>query len=448
MEKLTCIKSIKRVHFIGVGGINMSALAKWCICKNLSVSGSDKVKSDLTNQLENLGAKIFIGENVNSVKGANLVVYTSAISKDNKELLYAINNNIAICKRSEFLALILKEYKYSVCVAGSHGKTTITAMVTHVLNQAKLFPTAFIGGLDNDFSNFYYGKRNYVVAEACEYKKNFLDLSPNAVILSNIDNDHMDSYKNEHNMICAFEHFIFGKKAFINYDCNKCKTLSCKDKVTFGLDKRADFTAKYLSYNGKGYSFSVYKNKSRLGRINLQVFGKHNVYNALGSIAFAENLNIDFAVIKNALENFSLAKRRGEYIGNIKNIKCYADYAHHPSEIAVTLDAFIKSREKDIIVFQPHTYSRTENLLLEFISSLSKVKKLIIYKTYPARERYNKNGSAKRLYTELKKVNKNLLYAHNPKQLNECINILSGNVKRVIFLGAGDIYDIAKDLMD
>ena len=448
MEKLSYLKQIKKVHFIGVGGISMSALAKWCLAKNILVSGSDKSCSSLTCALENLGAKIYIGHNKKNIeKDVSLVVYTSAIDSQNQEFKKALKMKVKMLKRSEFLSLILRCYKNSIAVSGSHGKTTCSSMLTHILHTAKLSPTAFIGGIDKTYSNFLNGKKDYLVVEACEYKKNFLDLSPKCAVVLNIDNDHMDSYKNEHNMICAFEHFIANKLAFINNDCNKCKTLVCKNKITFGLNRGATYRAKYIKKNERGYSFTVYKNKVKLGRINLSVYGKHNIYNALASLSVAYHFNVDFEIIKKSLQDFSLAEWRGEYLGKISNLLTYADYAHHPSEITATLKAF-NLTENDIIVFQPNTYSRTENLLESFKLSLKVAKNLIIYKTYSAREKYNYLGSAKRLFLEIQKENNGVLYAKNIKELKRAILQMIKDKKRIIFLGAGDIYDIAKNLLN
>ncbi len=448
MEKLSYLKRIKSVYFIGIGGISMSALAKWCLSKKKSVSGSDKVSSCVTEELKNSGATIFIGHGKKNIpKDVSLVVYTSAVGSDNVELKYAVGKQIKIIKRSEFLSLVLKEYKNTIAVSGSHGKTTCVSMLTHVFQNAKLYPTAFIGGIDKKYSNFLNGKKEHLILEACEYKKNFLDLSPKCAVVLNIDNDHMDSYKSEHNMICAFEHFIANKLAFVNNDCLKCKTLVCKNKITFGLKKGATYRAKYIKYNGNGYSFTVYKNKFKIGRIRLSVFGIHNVYNALACFACAYHFGIDFGVIKESLENYSLAKRRGEYLGKIGEAEAFGDYAHHPSEIKATLEGF-RTWENDLVVFQPHTYSRTENLLDSFVSVLKGVKNLVVYKTYSARERYNYKGSAKRLFLEIQKLNDGVKYASSERQLKSIIEEVAKGKKRIFFLGAGDIYEVAKKLIN
>ncbi len=448
MDKNINLKKIKSIHFIGVGGISMSGLAKWCLNRGLAVSGSDFKQSNILKELQNLGAKIYASHSEGNLSSPDLVVYTSAISYDNKELQYALQNGLPLIKRSELLELILKEYKNTVCVCGSHGKTTVTAMVTTVLEDANLNPTAFIGGIDKRFGNYKDGGGDYFVAEACEYKKNFLDLTPKSVIVLNIDNDHMDTYKNEHNMICAFEHFILNKFAVINYDDEKCRTLVCEDKVTFGLKKGATYRAKYVKRSGDGYAFSVYRNKQKMGRISLQIIGKHNVYNALAVTAFALEKGIPFESIKNSLESFKGVKRRGEYLGKLFNLKTFADYAHHPKEIKETLSAFNYGFEKSIVVFQPHTYSRTKLLLKEFKLVFDKCKKLIIYKTYPARERYLKSGSAKRLYENIENKKGKKYYAKSKNQLVERIEKLKKGAKRIIFIGAGDIYEIATSFFE
>ncbi len=441
-------KNVK-VHFIGIGGINMSALAKHLKMQGFIVSGSDICVNN-TAELRSLGIKVFNNHSQENVKKADVVVYTSAIKSDNPELDYAIKNNLILVKRSELLGQIMAKYKKSIAISGSHGKTTTTDMIANMLICANLKPTVFLGGRDKSFGNYLCGSGDIVVVEACEYQKNFLDLSPSISVILNVDNDHMDTYKNIDNMVSAFYEFSKNSISIINIDDKMSKTICTEKTISFAKNSLANFMAKNISYNGKGYSFTVYQGYRRLGRIKLNVAGEHNVYNALASMAVASQLKVPFSVQKTALENFWGTERRNEFIGSRFNLDFYCDYAHHPNEISAMLLTYSIENSEFITVFQPHTYSRTKLLLNDFINCFSNISPLIIYKTYPAREKYLKSGSAKTLFDRLnnlaKESGKKVYYATNKKQLEGLIKLLSASAKKAVFLGAGDIYDIAKEI--
>ncbi len=437
-------KICTKVHFIGIGGINMSALAKHLYFLGFTVSGSD-ICANSTLELKALGITIFIGHKAENVQNADLIVYTSAISDDNPELTYAIKNNIPLLKRSQLLGQIMASHKRSIAISGSHGKTTTTDMLANMLICANLSPTVFLGGEDKNFGNYLSGSGDIVIAEACEYQKNFLDLNPNIAVVLNIDNDHLDTYKTIEQTTSAFYEFIKNSISIINVDDEKAKSICTQKSITFAKDGIANWVAKYIVYNGKGYSFTVYLSGRRLGRIKLSVAGKHNVYNALASIAVASHLKVPFSVQKFSLENFCGVGRRNEFIGSRFNMDFYCDYAHHPKEISAMLLSYNKENEDFITIFQPHTYSRTKLLISEFISCFYNCSPLIIYKTYPAREKYDKNGSAKTLFNKLvKKGGKSIYYAGSKKQLESLLSSLNFKAKRAVFLGAGDIYEVAK----
>lgn len=447
---LSSQKNVK-VHFIGIGGINMSALAKHLNLQGFLVSGSD-VCSNNTAKLKCLGIKIFNNHSQENVKGANLVVYTSAISSDNPELVYAINNNVPIIKRSELLGQIMALHKTSIAISGCHGKTTATDMIADMLICANLNPTVFLGGEDKNFGNYLCGSGDIVVAEACEYQKNFLDLKPSIAVVLNIDNDHLDTYKSIKETASAFYEFSKNSISILNADDKTALNIATEKSISFAKDGTANFIAKNLSYNGKGYSFTVYFCGRRLGRINLKIAGEHNVYNALSCVAVGQLLKLPFNIIKNSLENFCGVGRRNEFIGSAFNLDFYCDYAHHPKEILTMLKTYEKEDKEFITVFQPHTYSRTRLLINEFIDCFSACSPLIIYKTYPAREKYDKSGSARTLFSRLDnlaKVNgKKVYYANSKKQLESLLNWLSEHTKKAVFLGAGDIYEIAKEIVN
>ena len=442
MDRFCFIKKYSKIHFIGIGGVSMSALAKYCLLNKVIVSGSDRSCSEEIELLRSLGAEVYVEHQKSLPNGVEAVVYTSAIGEDNLELLSAKEKGVDVYKRSEFLGEIVKEFKCSVAVCGCHGKTTTTAMLSEVFITAGYNPTVFLGGDYKGFGNFYNGYKDFVVLEACEYKKNFLDIKPNSVIVTNVDNDHLDSYKNLEEEKECFNQFIKNSVAFVNADDKNSKSLYCNCVVSYGIREPACYTANNIKeVNGK-QAFTVYAYGRRLGRIKISLRGIHNVYNALSVVAYADENKVPFYKIKKGLENFEGVKRRDEFIGRYKNYLCFSDYAHHPSEI----DALLSSRnniEKILVVFQPHTYSRTKFLMEDFVKVLSKVKNLIIYKTYPARESFDEEGDGKKLYKKIKNINKKVRYLSSIEELKKEISAFN-DVEEIYFVGAGDLYDVVR----
>ena len=443
--KQNFLSNFKKVYFVGIGGVSMSALAKFLHTNGFIVSGSDLNKSNLTTQLEELGIKVYYSHGIENVLAVDLVVYTSAISVKNPELCYARENGIPTITRSELLNEALSNYKKSVAVAGSHGKTTTTAMIMDVLSISGNDPTVFLGGEYGEVGNFRLGNSDYAVCEACEYKKAILDISPKISVVLNIDNDHLECYYGMEDMVESFKRFVGDKLAVINADDKYADYLSNQTTVTFGIYKSANYYATNVVANKQGTSFTACANSRRYGRINMKLMGEHNVYNALCAFAVCDLMGVSFSVIKKALEEFKGVKRRLEFLGKVNGVECYADYAHHPKEIKATLSAFSLKGEGFLVVFQPHTYSRTKLLLDEFVDAFKDYKNLIIYKTFPARESYDRFGSARVLYKRLinEQVQK-LSYAQGYNQLVEGIKKQSEGIKRIIFLGAGDIYSLAE----
>lgn len=446
MEKSKISKNIKKVHFIGIGGVGMSALALHLKAKGLEVSGSDICLKNAVF-LKKQGIIVYNQQKEENVQSVDLVVYTSAIKEDNAELKQAKNSGIALVKRSELLGRILDEHNLSIAISGSHGKTTATDMLANVLIESRLDPSIFLGGFDKTFGNYRYGNGKIALAEACEYERNFLDLKPKISVVLNVDNDHMDTYKDIDDVVNAFGQFIDKSLSVINADDLNSRKLLSNTSITFGIEKMANYTAKNIIKNKNGYSFSAYHGTLKLGRINLSVDGKHNVYNALSVIVVSQTLKIPFIVQKRALEKFSGVKRRNEYLGEYKNLKIYADYAHHPKEISAMLKTFNSQKENFITIFQPHTYSRTALLMQDFLECFSACSPLIIYKTFPAREKYYKKGSAKILYQNLKLDKyKKVYYVKSKKEIENVLLDLCIDYDKAVFLGAGDIYDLAKSI--
>lgn len=446
MKEDNVLLKAKHFYFIGIGGVNMSALALYLHDRGYEVSGSD-VNTQTILQLKKKGLNVFNGHNAKNISGADCVVYTSAISADNVELLEAKKQKVILIKRSQLLNQILSGYKCSIAVSGSHGKTTTTDMIARVLIEQNLNPTVFLGGEDKQFGNLKLGKSEIALAEACEYQKNFLDIKPKFAVVLNIDNDHMDTYSTVQEQISAFSEFASSAIAVVNADDENAKKIFNSSTITFGVRNNAVYTGKNLKHNGKGYSFTLYVYGKRIGRINLKIDGKHNVYNALAAIAVCDNLKIPFKAQKRSLEKFCGVKRRNEYLGRAYDLEVFADYAHHPSELGAMINTYSQGK-RYITVFQPHTYSRTKFLMNEFVQCFKTCSPLIILKTYPAREKYDKKGSAKALYNNILKYNKNVYYIQSKKQLAELIRSLCTHFDAVMFFGAGDVYQMAIELVN
>ena len=442
MNKKKVNQENKRIHFIGGGGIGMSGLIKYLAEKGYAVSASDKNFSSLIS-LENYNVKTFCGHKKSNVKNADVVVYSSAIKDDNPELLEAKRNKAKILKRSQLLNQILSLHKISIGVAGSHGKTTATNFIAQMLLHLNKKPTVFLGGENVEFGNFLMGE-NIALAEVCEYKRNILDLLVDIAVVLNIDNDHLDTYKNVEEQIKAFNQFVKNSLAIINVDDKNARKLKAKQKLTVSLKRKATVRAKKIIKKESGYEFTLYVKNKKYGKVFLNNARRHNVLNALTAICVALHLNLDINLAVESLKTLSGVKRRDEYLGDINGVKVYQDYAHHPTEIVETL----KSYGKDTLyIFQPHTYSRTKLLFNDFIKAFKGAKNLIIYKTYPARESFDENGDAKRLYLELNRLNKNVYYEHTINGLKQKISQKSANVKKIVSVGAGDLYEIIKNIL-
>lgn len=422
----------------------MSGLAKFCLTQGFKVSGSDKTLSNDLKRLSSLGAKIFVGHKKENAKDAELVVYSSAVKSTNPELCFARKNGIPVLKRSELLGQILSLYRRTIAVSGSHGKTTTTALIAETMIAAGLNPTVFLGGERKTFGNFRLGSSDYALAEACEYKRNFLDLKPDIAVILNIDNDHVDTFKNMDEAAEAFSRFAKNSFSVVNADDKYARKVFNSSTITFGIKNLATYSAKYIDKK-ENRSFTAYAYGKKLGRVRLNVSGEHNVYNALAAIAVLTELKVPFKIIQSAFSAFDGVKRRNEYLGEFSGVKCFADYAHHPTEISALLNG---RTEKTLAVFQPHTYSRTAALIYDFVSALKQADGVIIYKTYPAREKFSASGDGKRLFEEIRKdYSGDIFYAAGYSTLNRILKKYGLKYKKILFIGAGDIYSVAKKLI-
>ncbi len=437
----------KNFYFIGIGGVSMSSLAKLLRRCGYGVAGSDLFEGEETQRLKELGVPVLIGvrEDVSPLLiAADAVVYTDAIPTADKELTYARNAGKQIMSRAELLRLVCTQFSSVTAVAGSHGKTTCTAMCAHVLKSVGVGFAAHIGGADIAFGNFYMNGFEHFVVEACEYKKNLLSITPTRAVLLNVDKDHLECYKDESELWDTFRTFCASAKTAIV--CADDKRISAwGEGVTFGVkDEYADYNAFDIKSAGEKYAFTVREYGRELCRVKLNVMGRCNVYNALAAFAAMRSYGFSEKAISAGLENFLGVKRRFEEIGKYNGIPFVCDYAHHPREILSTVTtAKLVTKKKLYVVFQPHTYSRTKLLLKEFVNALCAVENLIIYKTYPAREYYDEAGSA----ATLAKALDNCLYVDNSFVLKTFLEKTVKEGDLVLFLGAGDIYYLAKFLL-
>ena len=444
-----------RHHFIGIGGIGMSALAGILLEQGLAVSGSDLKKSEITEKLEELGGVIFYDHNKDNIlDDVEEVVVSSAIHPDNPELNEAKNRCLKIVRRAEKLAEIMKEKK-AICVAGAHGKTTTTGMLYCVLEEADLFPSVVVGGiLNNIMGNYKLDKGDFFVAEADESDKSFLLLSPYASIITNIEDDHLENYGSIENIINAFELFLAST-------LNKKLTALCIDNIylkeiikkipealSYSLsDEKADFYARNVGYSGIGICGDIYHKEDLLGRLELRIPGKHNLQNAIGVAALSLRLGISFEDIRNAFLKFYGVNRRFQILYAGDKITVVDDYAHHPSEIKATLKAAREAHKgRIILVFQPHRYSRTHQLLEEFAASFSEADKVVLLPIYSAGEyeTYDVNTEKIIELMSLEDKDKTVFIGDFDKAL-EYLKKNTENNDLVITMGAGDVYKIGED---
>lgn len=442
-------KNVKKIHFIGVGGVSMSALAKLAKDKGIVVSGSDCRATEALRQLKKQKVKVFTKHKAKNVLGADLVVYSSAISKDNIEINKAKELNIPIIERAKFLGEIAKEYKTVVSVSGMHGKTTTTAMISNCFLRFGLNPTIHLGGNFPLISgNLYIGGKDFFITEACEFKDSFLTLSSTVSVITNIEREHLDYFKNFKNIKNSFNKFVKNTKeiCFVNYAY--LKYIEDKRKVvTFGFNKNADFYARKIKTDKGCYSFDCFKKSEFLGRVTLNIEGRHSILNALAMICVCSYFSIPTRDIFSSLKQFKNVDRRFEKLGKFNGADVIFDYAHHPTEIKKTISTCLnKTKNPVVCVFQPHTYSRTKSLIKNFCSAFLGVESLILVETYSAREKYDFLGSCENLKETIEKECKNIKTygVFSKKQVVGFLRSYDLKDKTLLFLGAGDIEDAVK----
>ena len=446
------------IHFVGIGGIGMSGIAELLLHLGYKVSGSDLKLSHITRRLEENGGIIFQGHRKEQVAGASVVVTSSAISRENPEVIHAKALSVPIIPRAEMLAELMR-IKYSIAISGAHGKTSTTSMISQILNTAGLDPTVIIGGLLKGLdTNSLHGKGEYIVAEADESDGSFLKYSPAIAVVTNIDLEHLDFYKDIEDIKDKFVQFInsvpFYGLAILCLDNEHIQNILPRIKVrftTFGMTAQSDLQAREISFKGSKSFFKVFHNEKCLGEINLNIAGKHNISNALASIATGIELNISFKIIKKALEMIEGVKRRLEFKGEKKGITIMDDYGHHPTEIMATLTAIRESyKEKRlIVVFQPHRYTRTKGLFHEFTRSFYQSDTLIVLPIYAASEEKIEGVTAQHLCEAIREHgHKDVSYAPDFTQALSMISHKARKGDMVLTLGAGDIYTLGDKLIE
>lgn len=449
---------VSHVHLIGIGGISMSGLAEILLKEGYTVSGSDMKESLIVDKLENQGAKIYIGHKSENILGADLIIYTDAISNDNPELLEAKKNGIETLDRGTFLGKLMKKYKKSIAVSGTHGKTTTTSMLATVLNDSPLEPTILLGGeLDAIGGNVMIGSQDLILTEACEYKGNILKYQPTMAIILNIEEDHLDYFKNMDHIIKTFKDYANklneNGHLIINIDDENAENIIKDTKaniITFGINNHGDYTAENISFTNAGYpQFTLnIKDKGKFP-VTLNVMGIHNVYNALASIAAAHTYNIPIDFIIESIKHYKGSHRRLETKGYVNGVKVMDDYAHHPTEIKAALSALRKSTTNNLwCIFQPHTYSRTKLLLNGFSESFYDADKVIITDIYAAREKDTGIIHSKNLVNLLKEKSIDAIYL---KSFEEIKNYILSNIEdgdTIVTMGAGDIYKLGELIIE
>lgn len=453
-NKLAVIPTSGYIHMIGIGGISMSALAHMLKFFGYRVSGSDRTETRIIESLKAAGIEVCIGHSADAVCDPDLVCYTAAIPKDNPELVKARSLGIPVMERAELLGELMKLYKYPVAIAGTHGKTTTTSMLSLVLLEANLDPTILVGGeLSQIGGNYKIGAKDYLVFEACEYVESFLHFNPYISVITNVEEDHLDYFSGISHIISAFERFARlnspdGCIIVCSDDKNAMTVVQNikKNVVKYGLISRNnDFFAENAHFNSLGKTeVDIFEHGEFAIKLELSVHGDHNVRNALGAYAAARTMGIDAETAKRGLEAFGGTKRRFETLGETGGFTVIDDYAHHPTEIKSTLETAKSISNGNVwCIFQPHTYSRTKAFLGEFAEALSIADRTIIADVYPAREKYDGTIHSCDLATLIP----DSVYIND---LGAIAKYVAQNAKpgdMVITMGAGDIFKVGYELI-
>jgi UDP-N-acetylmuramate--alanine ligase len=455
------LSKVKQVHCIGIGGIGLSAVAEILLNEGYAVSGSDMAESEKVDHLIKMGAKIYLRHRAKNIEGADIVVYSAAVGPNNPELEAAQAKGIPTVTRAQMLGYLMKQKKYSVAVAGAHGKTTTTSMISLILMKAQLDPTVLVGGnLAEIGGNVRLGDGEYFVTEACEYMDSFLSLAPMYAVILNIDSDHLDYFKDIDHIVKSFERFVRlvpPEGAVVAFDANPFVTTILRglDRrvITYGYSDRNDYSAGDIEWSTEGLpSFTVYSGGKALTRIQLAVPGEHNILNALASFACCCDMGVNHETIAETLQAFTGTERRFDVKGvTLGGVKIIDDYAHHPEEITATIQAARKVPHRELwILFQPHTYTRTLALHDDFAESLAAADKVILAEIYAAREKNVHQISSKTIASEIKARDaaKDVFFFDTFEEIAKFVRNNAEKDDLVITMGAGDIYKVGELILE
>ncbi len=453
------LSDYKKIHFIGIGGISMSSLAEILLNRGYSVSGSDSSSSSITDNLKSIGIKVDIGHNGDNISAdTDLVVYTAAVPQDNCELTAAKERGIDTIDRAELVGMMMLCYKHPVSVAGTHGKTTTSSMVSQIFMEAGTDPTISIGGmLPSIGGNYRVGGRDYFVLETCEYRDSFLKFNPHSAIILNIDRDHTDYFKTMEQMYDSFNAFVnrVPKDGFvvINNDIKDRDTVLKGfegEVITYGKDSSANWYPEDITYNEMGYGrYTAVFNGERAAQVELSIPGEHNVYNSLAAFALAVKYSLPTEVILKGIKSYSGTDRRFQYKGSFNGVKVIDDYAHHPTEIKATIGSARKNAINKLwICFQPHTYTRTYDLLDEFAQALSYADKVVLVDIYASREKDTGLVSSADLQKKIKSLGTEAYYIGDMEEAKKFLQKNCSPQDMLITMGAGDVFKLGESIVE
>lgn len=449
----------KYVHFIGIGGISMSGLAHLLYEKGYKVTGSDRNESDTVKVLRDLGIEVFIGQKKENIKNPDLVVYTDAISDDNEELIEARKLDAPVVTRGVFLGALMRNYKNSIAISGSHGKSTATSMISKILLHSDENPTILLGGnLDDMKGNVKVGDEDFLVTEACEYKGNIRYYYPQTVIILNIDEDHLDYYKDLNDIVETFKDYLRNQdgnsKTILNLNEENNKLIIDAvqgELITYAQENPdANYNAINIEFDELGRpSFDLVMKNGEIEHFKLGVIGRHNINNAMASIIATHENGIDIETIRKNILEYTGLDRRMQVVGLVKNARIMTDYGHHPSEIQVTLDALAEhTKGRLICVWQPHTYSRTKTLFNDFLNSFDSADEIIVTDIFAAREKFDPTIHSKDVVDAMVKKGLNAKYLGTFEEARDYIYQVINDDDLIITTGCGNPDELAKMIVN
>ena len=452
-------KKVNNIHFVGIGGIGMSGIAELLMNLGFNITGSDINYSQNVKRLEKIGIKISINHNKKNIKDADTIVYSSAVPSDNPEIIQAKNKSIPVVRRAEMLAELIGLKKTSIAIGGTHGKTSTSSMIGMVLEKSGYDPTLVVGGLVSNLNtNVKLGSGDIVVVEADEFDRSFLALKPTIAVITNLEMEHTDCYKNLNDLKNAFLQFCHSVPFYgqVILCADSEELMSIKDKitkplVTYGLSKKADYCAQNIIYNKNKSEYTLFHKQKNIGKINIEVPGKHNVLNSLAAIALGIEIDIPIEKLKNGINKYKGVRRRFELKTNKHKVTLIDDYAHHPTEIRATFEAIRTGwpARRLIVIYQPHRFTRMRDLFEDFSDILSQPDRLIVFDVYPAGEKPIPGSDGRSLCRAIRSRGKvDPIFLENKKSVFEVLPDVVKENDLLLTLGAGDIGSLSLQLYE